>query len=206
MKTKSLFMLSTLLLTLNVVQAQNNWELRRNENGITIYSRRSANGKIVELHLQCQFNATPQQLVAQILNISHYSDWVYGNKRSEVIKKVSGQDLIYFTEAHLLWPVQDRDLVLDLNTSPATATAPLTITVKSIPGYLPLKKHFIRVPYSLAVWKVTPIPGNKIAIDYTFNLDPGGSIPGWLVNLTIATGPYKSFTMLGNILNAENGK
>jgi len=206
MKVKFLFVLSTMLLTLTVVQAQNNWELRRNENGITIYSRRSTNGKIVELRLQCQLNATPGQLVAQILNISHYSDWVYGNKRSGVIKKVSDQDLVYFTEAHLPWPVQDRDLVLDLNISPATASAPLTITVKSIPGYLPPKKHFIRIPYSLAVWKVTPIPGNKIAIDYTFSLDPGGSIPAWLVNLTVATGPYKSFIMLGNILNAENGK
>jgi len=200
MKLKFFVFLIVYMFALNVAQAQDNWELRRNENGITIYSQR--HDKIVQLRLLTEFNATPANLEAQLQNINNYVNWVYGNKRSGIIKKINDNDIIYFTEAHLPWPIQDRDLVIELNIKPATGSEPLTITAKSIDGILPPKKHFIRVPYSLATWRIFPMPGNKIKIDYTFSLDPGGSIPGWLVNLTIAKGPYESFLKLGDILKA----
>lgn len=198
MKLKFFAFLTVLMYTLTIAQAQESWELRRNENGITIYSQRHNN--IVQLRLLTEFNASAESLIAQLQNINNYVNWVYGNKRSGIIKKISNNDIIYFTEAHLPWPIQDRDLVIELNIKPANATEPLTITAKSIDGVLPPKKHFIRVPYSLATWRVIPIPGNKIKIDYTFSIDPGGSIPGWLVNMTIAKGPYESFLKLGDIL------
>ncbi len=202
MKPRFFAFLIVLVFTLTVARAQDNWELRRNENGITIYSQRR--DKIVQLRLLTEFNATAAALEAQLQNINNYVNWVYGNKRSGIIKKINNNDIIYFTEAHLPWPIQDRDLVVELNIKPATATEPLIITAKSIDGILPPKKHFIRVPYSLATWRVIPEQGNKIKIDYTFSLDPGGSIPGWLVNMTIAKGPYESFLKLGEIL--KNGK
>jgi len=190
-----------LMFALNATRAQDNWELRRKENGISIYSQR--HDKIVQLHLLTEFDSTPDDLTAQLQNINNYTNWVYGNKRSGIIKKINDRDIIYFTEAHLPWPIQDRDLVIELNIKPATATEPLTITAKSVDGILPPKKHFIRVPYSLAIWRITPVHGNKIKVDYTFSLDPGGSIPGWLVNMTIAKGPYESFLKLGDILKKE---
>jgi len=198
MKLKFFAFFTVWMIAMDVAQAQDNWELRRNENGITIYSQRR--DKIVQLRLLTEFNATSEGLEAQLQNINNYVNWVYGNKRSGVIKKINDNDIIYFTEAHLPWPIQDRDLVVELKIKPATGTEPLTITAKSIDGILPPKKHFIRVPYSLATWRISPLPGNKIKIDYTFSLDPGGSIPGWLVNMTIAKGPYESFLKLGNIL------
>jgi hypothetical protein len=204
MKLKFLVILSTFVCMITAVKAQDTWELRRNENGITIYSRRHDN--LVELHLLTEFNSTTDNLINQLMNIPNYVNWVYGNKRSFIIKKINDHDIIYFTEAHLPWPIADRDLVIELTITPASATNPLTIIAKSIDGILPPKPHFIRVPYSVATWHVIPVPGNKIKIDYTFSLDPGGSIPSWLVNLTIATGPYKSFLKLGDMLNPSSAK
>ena len=201
MNVKPLSILCILLFAFATVHAQDNWELRRNEKGITIYSRQV--GKLVELHLQTEFDATPNHIIAQLLNIPHYSDWVYGNKRSVVVKKINDHDIIYFTEAHLPWPVQDRDLVVELTISQPTANNPLIIQAKSIEGILPPKPHFIRIPYSLATWRLTPATEGKTKIDYTFSVDPGGSIPGWLVNWTIATGPYKSFLKLRDMIKAE---
>jgi len=204
MKLRFFVILCTFMCMITAVKAQDTWELRRNENGITIYSRRHDN--LVELHLLTEFNSTTDNLINQLVDIPNYVNWVYGNKRSGIIKKINDHDIIYFTEAHLPWPIADRDLVIELTVTPATATNPLTIIAKSIEGILPPKPHFIRVPYSVATWHVIPVPGNKIKIDYTFSLDPGGSIPSWLVNLTIATGPYKSFLKLGDMLNPSSAK
>jgi len=207
MKIKSVTIFTLFLFMLTVASAQDKWELRRNENGITIYSRQSPDGKLVELRLLCQLDAAPEELIRQLMDINSYSSWVYSNKKSGIIKKVNDHDIIYFTEAHLPWPIQDRDLVVELNIEPATnPNATQIILVKSIDGILPPKKHFIRVPYSLVTWRITPVPGNKVNIDYTFSLDPGGSIPKWLVNLTLTTGPYKSFVKLRELLKAERNK
>lgn len=204
MRLKLFAVLSILLFIITGVKAQDNWELRRNENGISIYSRRL--DKIVELRLLTEFNTTSDNLIAQLENIPNYVNWVYGNKRTGIIKKISDHDIIYFTEAHLPWPIADRDLVVELTITPATATTPLIIIAKSIQGILPPKPHFIRIPYSVATWRVTPISSNKLKIDYTFSLDPGGSIPSWLVNMTITTGPYKSFLKLEDLLKSSNAK
>lgn len=187
------------------LKAQDNWELRRDEEGIKIYSRRPSGGKLIELRLLTQYQATPQKLINTLLDIDNYSSWIYGSKRAGIIKRVNDHDIIYFTEAHLPWPIQDRDLVTELTITPATQTAPLTVQAKSVQGILPPKPHFIRVPYSLAIWRITPQGSNKINVDYTFSIDPGGSIPGWLVNMTIASGPYKSFVKLRDILNETKG-
>jgi hypothetical protein len=204
MYIRFLFIISLLLFVFSTVHAQDTWELRRNEQGITIYSRRL--GKLVELRLLCEFDASPEQLTNQLLNIPNYTNWVYGNRRSDIIKRINDHDIIYFTESHLPWPIQDRDLVIELNIMPATQSSPLIIQAKSIEGILPPKPHFIRVPYSLATWRISPLPGNKTKLDYTFSLDPGGSIPAWIVNWTIATGPYRSFLKLQDIMKAENKK
>jgi len=201
MKFRFFIILCISLFVFTTVKAQDNWELRRNEKGIIIYSRKKDNK--VELRLLCEFDATPEQLTNQLLNIPSYTSWVYGNKKSGIIKRINDHDLIYFTEAHLPWPIQDRDLVIELTITQPTAVTPLIIQAKSIDGILPPKPHFIRVPYSVATWRVFPMPGNRSKLDYTFSLDPGGSIPGWLVNMTIATGPYKSFLKLQDIMKAE---
>jgi len=46
------------------------------------------------------------------------------------------------------------------------------------------------------VWLIDPAPGNTLKIDYTLQLDPGGSIPAWLVNMFIANGPVETFRRL----------
>jgi len=203
---RSILIVITALFTLSTaVKAQDNWELRRDEEGIKIYSRRPNGGKLIELRLLTQYDATPQKLINTLMDIGNYSNWIYGNKRAGIVKKINDHDVIYFTEAHLPWPIQDRDLVTELTIEPATQSAPLIIQAKSVQGILPPKPHYIRVPYSLATWRVTPEGNNKINIDYTFSIDPGGSIPGWLVNMTIASGPYKSFVKLRDILKTAKG-
>ncbi|MDP9048048.1 MAG: START domain-containing protein, partial [Bacteroidota bacterium] len=148
--------------------------------------------------------ATKAQLITTLLDIGDYSNWVYSNKKSIIIKTVNPQKLIYYSQSHLPWPIADRDLVVELavNSTPDI----LNIQARSLPAYMPKMENFIRVPYSLATWKVTQAPNNKLNVDYTFSVDPGGSIPSWIVNATMAIGPYNSFVKLREVLKNRNGK
>lgn len=186
------------------VMPQGKWELKKDENGIAVFTRKAAAGNLKELRVTCELDATKAQLVSTLLDIDNYNDWVYSNKKSVILKTVNPQKLIYYTESHLPWPIKDRDLIVELTISPTRDV--LNIQAKSLPAYLPKHNNFIRVPYSLAVWRVTQSSNNKLKVDYTFSVDPGGSIPAWIVNATMAIGPYNSFAKLKEVLRSRYNK
>ena len=188
------------------VQAQDKWELKKNENGIEVYARQLANSKLKEIRVICELDATLAELVSVLQDVSNHKTWVYSTRNSYLVKKINANTLIYYTESDLPWPVSDRDLIVELQVNPQPENQQYIIRAKGISDYLPPKPNLVRVPYSLALWKITPVPENKIKIDYTFSVDPGGSIPAWLINSTAAIGPYNSFIKLREILKSRRSK
>lgn len=201
---KKTILFSLLLLGFLPIKAQDKWELKKNENGIEVYTKKSPIGNLKELRVICELDATKEQLISTLQDIPNYNEWVFSNKKSVILKAINPQKIIYYTESNLPWPIKDRDLVVELDINDTTKI--LNIQAKSLPDYLPKSSKFIRVPYSLAVWKVTQAPNNKLKVDYTFSVDPGGSIPVWLVNATLAIGPYNSFAKLRDLLRMKYHK
>ena len=201
---KKLVLLNIFFFVFSAVIAQGSWELKKNENGIAVYTRKPATGNLKELRVVCELTATKAQLISTLQDIGNYNEWVYSNKKSEILKSLNPHKIIYYTESHLPWPIKDRDLIVQLDINPGPEI--LEIQAKSLPEYLPQNKKFVRVPYSLAKWKVTQVDDNKLKVDYTFSVDPGGSIPSWLVNATMAIGPYNSFVKLRELLEKKNRK
>ncbi len=196
--------LSVFLIWVSAGMAQGKWELKKNENGIEVFTRKAATGNLKELRVLCELDATKAQLISTLQDINNYNSWVYCNKKSNILKTISPEKIIYYTQTHLPWPLKDRDLIVELNINPSPDI--LNVQVKSLPDYIPKNSNFIRVPYSLAIWKVTQAPNNKLKVDYTFSVDPGGSIPPWIVNATLTIGPYNSFMKLREVLKTEKGK
>jgi len=179
--------------------AQDNWELKKNENGIAVYTRKVKDEKLKEIRVVTELACTTAQLINVLQDINNYNKWVYFNKKTSLLKKTN-ESLIYYTETEAPWPVTGRDLILELIIREVPGTQNLDIKVRSRPDYLPPKKDLVRVPYSLATWKVVPIAPNRLKVDYTFSVNPGGSIPTWLVNMAATVGPYNSFVNLKKLL------
>jgi hypothetical protein len=201
---KSNFVIIILLCCAFNVFGQGPWELKRDEDGIQVFTRNAAKGNVKELRVTCELEATKAQLINTLENIDGYNSWVYSNKRSNILKMITPQNIIYYTQSHLPWPIRDRDLVVQLIITPTPDV--LNIQAKSLPDYMPKNASYVRVPYSLATWKVTDAPDNKLKVDYTFSIDPGGSIPTWLVNATMSIGPYNSFAKLREILKSQRAQ
>ncbi|PSR52732.1 hypothetical protein AHMF7605_03930 [Adhaeribacter arboris] len=180
---------------------QGNWELRRNENGIAIYSRKLTDVSFKQIKVECELPGTTSQLLKILRDVPHHPDWVYATAKASLIKKKNENNYIYLTETDMPWPVADRDLVAETIIYPITKAGHLYVEVKSLPEYVPVNKDFIRIPFSEATWDIFPLPGNKLKITYTFSINPGGAIPTWLVNATVVTGPYNTFMKLRKILN-----
>ena len=182
------------------LSAQDNWELKKNENGIAVYTRGIANEKLKEIRVICELPGTTAGLLNVLQNVSGHANWVYLTEKATLVKKLSPNALVYYTTTDMPWPVTNRDLVVEFSYNEVPGTKNIAIQAKSATGYVPPKKNYVRVPYSLATWEVVPLADNKIKVDYVFRVNPGGTIPAWLVNMAAATGPYNTFVKLREIL------
>jgi len=184
------------MLSFSATFGQGKWEQKINENGIEVFTRKPLNGNLKELRVVCDLLCSKAELIKTLQDINNYHNWVYSTKSTNMLKVVNPQQIIYYSVSHLPWPLKDRDLIVQLSIMPGAESNNFEIQAKSLPDYLPRNTDFIRVPYSSALWKVTVVNEHLLKVDYTFSVDPGGSIPVWLVNSTLAIGPYKSFLQL----------
>lgn len=184
--------------TQSYVYSQSDCELRKSEGDILVYACKTPDAKLKLITSTFVLETTPSILVGHLLDIENYSTWQYRMIESQVLKRVSESEIIYRGEVQAPWPVSNRDVVLRLKINQDTVTHVMNFTIITVPGIFPEKSGVVRVPRSEGKWVVTPIGKNKLKIEYSFVVDPGGSIPGWLVNLTIAEGPFKTFQTLIN--------
>ncbi|MDZ7607600.1 MAG: hypothetical protein U5K79_18875 [Cyclobacteriaceae bacterium] len=52
-------------------------------------------------------------------------------------------------------------------------------------------------------WIVRQENENEISIRFQYHADPGGDIPGWLVNAFIVKSPYQTLVNLRDLLNDQ---
>ena len=116
-------------MTFSAVLAQGKWELKKNENGIEVYTRKAATGNLKELRVICELETSKAQLISTLEDIGNYNAWVYSNKKSVILKTITPENIIYYTQSHLPWPIKDRDLVIELNITSDPQT--LNILAKS---------------------------------------------------------------------------
>jgi hypothetical protein len=130
------------------------------------------------------------------MDVNTGADWVYATKSSVLLKRVSPNVVIYYSEVKLPWPVHNRDFIAELTATQDPVTRVVTIYGPVVPDFIPVKKDIVRVAKSEGRWVITPIGKGRIKVEYTIRLDPGGDLPAWLFNLFVTKGPAESFENL----------
>jgi len=173
--------------------AQSDWQLKTKKEGIKIYTRDIPGSKVKALKVESQFDATPAQLTALIMDVNDATNWVYHVKSSSLIKRVSSSELYYYSEVSLPWPLADRDFVAHLTVSQNPETKAVTIDGPAVAGLVAEKAGIVRVSDSKGKWVITPIANGQVNVEYCIHVDPGGTLPAWLINMFATEGPIKIF-------------
>ena len=182
-----------LLLKITNVSAQEEWKLKNEKNGIKVYTSEVADSKFKAIKVEGELQATLSQMVKVLFDVKSSPEWLYHTKSAMLVKQVSPSEIYYYSEISIPWPVQNRDFVAHLKVHQNVETRVVTIDGPAVSGFVPVKDGVVRVKSSKGLWVITPLTNNRIKVIYTLQLDPGGNIPAWLVNLFAAEGPMKSF-------------
>jgi hypothetical protein len=117
------------------------------------------------------------------------------------LKRISDNELIYYSEKSMPWPVTSRDAVMKIKVNLDAATGNMVVNVKPVSGLVPVKKDLVLVSSSEVSWRVTPIDKNNMQMTYEAKVDPGGSLPSWVTNMVLSKGPFESFKKLRDMMD-----
>jgi len=186
-----------------VAQSVNEWELRKKEDGITVYTRASDSSDFRQLRMHVQLKTTISAIVAIFKDVPAYTNWVYSCSKSEILKEGVSNEQYYYSESESPWPVNNRDVVMHSVVEQDTTTLVVTSTSKSLIGFKPEVEGNVRVTTVFSVWTLKPLKNGMVDVTYFLSMDPGGWVPVWLMNMTIAVGPFKTLVNLREEVKKE---
>jgi hypothetical protein len=172
------------------------WTLKREKDGINIYSRPSDYSKFNDIRVDMDLPGTIEQLAAILRDVDNYTDWVYATRTSQLIKKVSENEVIYYAEVGTPWPAANRDYYADMKITFNPFNHSMSVVSVGVKDYQPEKKDLVRVPMSRGYWTVTTQSCGKVHLQYILQIDPGGAIPAWILNSFATKAPIETFSSL----------
>ncbi len=179
------------------------WTLEKNKNGIKVYTRPAEGLTIKEFKVITIIKAPVSKLLSMVRNIDSYPQWVANVKSVKMLKKVSNMEMIYYTEIQVPWPLSNRDNIIQSIISENQETKVVTVMMTGKPDFLPEYDGIVRIPNAVGYWRFVPLEDGKVEVVMQYLADPAGNIPGWIVNMFVVDGPYKTFLKMKEIAEKE---
>ncbi|MDH5366951.1 MAG: START domain-containing protein [Cyclobacteriaceae bacterium] len=185
----------------NNVYGQENCEQKKNEEGIQVYLCETSGSPFKTVSVNFTAKTTLKQYAAGVLDIANITKWQTNIINQYVLKTINEKELIYYCEVDAPWPIAHRDLIFRFKMSQDSTTKVLTVTLKQLPEYIPVKKDIVRVPKAESILTVTPLSESKVKVNYTIHVDPGGEVPAFIVNLFAVQGPWQTYKNYRDLLS-----
>jgi hypothetical protein len=172
------------------------WHLYKNENGISIYTRKADNSNIKQLKSVVTLKTSLNSIVALLNDWDAYPEWNYKCGESRTLKTINETELIHYQTVVTPWPVEEEDFIINVKLVQDPKTKIVTITSTNLPNYIPPYPNRTRIKYLEGKWTLTPLSNGSVLAVYDFFVNPGGLVPAWLLNTAITYGPYENFQNL----------
>src|ERR1700744_5091957 len=159
MKRYHFLLIAALLILLNCLTAfaQEKWQLRKDKEGIQVFSAEVEGSSIRAIKVIASYEATPAQIVAVVMDVNTAKQWVSHLKSSILLKQISPNELYYYSEVNLPWPATNRDFVAHLTAWHDKETNQTIVDGPAVSGFVPEKKGIVRISNSTGRWVITPI-------------------------------------------------
>ncbi len=188
----------SLLFTQSAIAAE--WELQREENGITIYTRPVPNSGIREFKGIAEVDHNAKMILALLRDSDRFKTWFPNTPESKLVER-NGNVSVQYSVMDAPWPVSDRDNVLRSVTSHDDETGQIQIQVAAAPDAYPERPDRVRVKKATGNWILEPLSDYKTRVTFQMHLEPGGGIPEWLTNARVVDSPFEALTNMREILS-----
>lgn len=202
--SKLLYIITTLALT-TAAFAANAWDLRKDKDGIQVYTRSVEGSAYKEVKTETIVaDIRLSSLAALIIDVEACPDWADKCAESYVYEQINETESYVYTHNKMPFPVKDRDVLAHMKWQQNPTTNELVLASFATTDIMPKKKKRLRLTEAKTGWYFTPQPDGNIRIVNEAHINPGSSLPGWVTNMLLVDTPFK--TMLSFIKEARNPK
>jgi hypothetical protein len=180
------------------------WTLKKNEEGIKVYTRLPEGSKLEEVRATVRVKTSLSAFTALLKDVPGYTDWAYNCVESKMVLAICDTAQCYYSHTSLPWPASDRDLIFRSSLKQDEETKIIRTNSVCVPDMLDENEGIVRIREGITAWTLTPVAGGFVDVNYYVNINPGGSVPAWLVNSTIDMGPFNALQKVRELL--EGGK
>jgi len=201
---KKLFVLLFVLLLTAFNSFSQTWELKMDQEGIKIYTRKIEGSNVVQFKGEVTVKSNIGGILALIDSVPEYPKWMHNCGDSRRIKKINNSSGYSYYVIKAPWPVTDRDACVYYKVAQDPATKIVTIAITGVKDYLPEKPDKVRVPSVTAFWQMIPVSKGVTKIVYQAHSEIGGYVPAAIINAYITETPYNNLLNLRAIVESPN--
>lgn len=172
---------------------QTPWTLKKNNDGIRIYTRMVPESQLKEFKAMTQVEVPLQLILDELLEAPKYD----GNSvsgTSYYVTQTGSNTHVFYAMKKLPWPVRNRDVVTQLTVERISENK-VKLHIESLPDGIPSKENAIRIQEVKGFWLLEETNGSTTVTQQLY-LDPEGSLPAVVTNALLIKGPYKTFSDL----------
>jgi len=172
--------------------AQDDWVLKRNKEGITIYTRELKDSPLKEYRASATINSPILEVYQFLKDLEYRPAWVVRCIGLEIIDTIAGNHILYHTSYDIPWPLADRDLVVEADLSFDEENRKARLLTIHYDMEYPIKNGVVRMfryREDVVLEELDPQHTRFKAEGFA---DPGGNVPAWLVNMFLVDGIYDS--------------
>jgi hypothetical protein len=170
------------------------WKFIKEKDGIKVYSRSEDSTTVKSFKGVADFNTTMEKMKRVIGRVESFEWWDENITEIKVLAYEEEKLIRYYLVYDVPWPLSDRDLVAEAIITNDPVTGVRKVRASAISGVVPENPDLVRITYYWQQWVMEPQPNGPIHVTLEGSIDPGGSIPTWLVNMVITDTPLNVIT------------
>ncbi len=175
------------------VQSVFGWELKKDSEGIRVYVQEKKGSAFNECRAETVYKGTLEAVLRLMRDSGSLCEWFPDCVKYSVIKRKSSSDITGLIAISAGFPLKKRDAAVRMLISENPSEGSAEIHFISVPDAAPVSADFLRVKELSGAWRFRTLENNRVSVEYTAHMEPGGSVPAVLVNAFLAEFPFKSF-------------
>jgi hypothetical protein len=179
---------------------EEDWTLKKSKDSINVYTKQPLNSDFKSIKATTTFNSPIAAIIKVITDADNHYKWINNCTQSKLLNAIGDTGIIFYEYYHLPWPASDRDIIIQTKIEYNAERTIFTLTSKGTPAYTKELDGVVRIPEFTGSWKLALQATGKVNGEYIANINPGGFIPAWLVNMFMVNGPYDSFINMKKML------
>ncbi len=180
----------TLLMIAGNVYAEDDWRLRKEKNGIKVYTKERVETHIYMYKVITEIKATPEKVYNQAVDFRENLKYMELVDSLASLNHENDQRYINYMRFDMPWPLTNREMVMDMKVRKKDNT--IFLESNNLSGYIKKNEGLVQIKDFHEEWEIRPsnTPG-KTRVQVTGWVNPGGKIPAWVVNLFSVRTPYR---------------